>query len=184
MAIIYYPVETIASLLDLTVRRVQQLVKEGILPKPTERNKYDLVACVRAYVRYLRGGEIESDSHTQKTRLLKARAAKAEIEVQVMSGELLRFEDVEIVWMSVTGSIRSRLLSLPGKAAHAVLPLTTYQETEEELRGFVNELLTELATNDAEQLSDRFRKTDTTGDGTAAEPESKPVGGQVPEAKQ
>ena len=52
MASPLYPVKTIASILNLTERRVQQLAHEGIIPK-AERGKYDLIGCVRAYIKYL-----------------------------------------------------------------------------------------------------------------------------------
>ncbi len=43
-----HPVETIAKLLILTERRVQQLAREGILPK-AEHGRYELVPVVQAY---------------------------------------------------------------------------------------------------------------------------------------
>ena len=47
------PIAVIAKLLDLSERRVQQLSREGVIPKAT-RGQYDLVGSVRGYVRYLR----------------------------------------------------------------------------------------------------------------------------------
>ncbi len=48
-----YSLSTIAELLLLDERRVQQLSKAGRIPK-TSRGKYELVGCVQGYVRYLR----------------------------------------------------------------------------------------------------------------------------------
>ncbi len=47
------PIGVIAKLLDLSERRVQQLSREGVIPKAT-RGQYDLIGSVRGYVRYLR----------------------------------------------------------------------------------------------------------------------------------
>ena len=47
------PIGVIARLLDLSERRVQQLSREGVIPK-AERGQYDLIGSVRGYVRYLR----------------------------------------------------------------------------------------------------------------------------------
>jgi len=44
----------IAKLLDMTPRRVQQLVKEGILPKPIARGQYEIIPCVVAYIKHLK----------------------------------------------------------------------------------------------------------------------------------
>ncbi len=48
-----YSLSTIAELLLLDERRVQQLSKAGRIPKKS-RGKYELVGCVQGYVRYLR----------------------------------------------------------------------------------------------------------------------------------
>jgi len=47
------PIVVIARLLDLSERRIQQLSREGVIPK-AERGQYDLVGAVRGYVAYLR----------------------------------------------------------------------------------------------------------------------------------
>ncbi len=47
------PIGVIARLLDLSERRVQQLSREGVIPK-AERGQYDLVGAVRAYDANLR----------------------------------------------------------------------------------------------------------------------------------
>ena len=46
-----YGVDTISKLLLLTPRRIQQLVREGVLPR-SERGRYELVPVVQAYVGY------------------------------------------------------------------------------------------------------------------------------------
>jgi len=43
------PIGVIAKLLDLSERRVQQLSREGVIPK-AERGQYDLIGSVRGYV--------------------------------------------------------------------------------------------------------------------------------------
>jgi hypothetical protein len=48
-----YPAKTIAPLLDISERRVGQLVNEGIIPK-TERGRYELFPVVQGYVKFLR----------------------------------------------------------------------------------------------------------------------------------
>ena len=49
-----YPKETIASLLNLSERRVEQLAKQKVIPK-AGRGVFDLGPTVTAYVRYLQG---------------------------------------------------------------------------------------------------------------------------------
>ena len=54
------PLSTIAKLLDLTERRVNQLAKDGVLPK-SARGRYELVPVVRAYIRFLREKTVNTD---------------------------------------------------------------------------------------------------------------------------
>lgn len=75
-------VDTIAKLLDMTPRRVQQLANEGIIPKPEDRGQYEIVPCVVGYIKHIKGmlnGEA-GDLASEKTRLTKAQAEKTEIE--------------------------------------------------------------------------------------------------------
>lgn len=44
------PIGVISRLLDLSERRVQQLSREGVIPK-ANRGQYDLIGSVRGYVR-------------------------------------------------------------------------------------------------------------------------------------
>ena len=47
-----YPVDAIAKLLNISPRRIQQLVALEVIPRG-ERGRYDLLRCVRGYVMYL-----------------------------------------------------------------------------------------------------------------------------------
>ncbi len=65
-----YSVGVIAKLLNVSERRVQQMVKEKTIPK-AERGKYDLIGCVQGYVKYLQdlafGKDIvPTDIHTTR----------------------------------------------------------------------------------------------------------------------
>ena len=89
-----YPVSTIAKLFNLTERRVQQLAKDGVIPK-ANKGKYELVACVQGYIHYLQERAMGKDSapqdtYTERARLLKAQADKTELEVGTLKGNLLQ----------------------------------------------------------------------------------------------
>jgi hypothetical protein len=47
-------IREIALTLDLTTRRIRQLVSHGILPEAVSRGKYDFTACCNAYTAYQR----------------------------------------------------------------------------------------------------------------------------------
>lgn len=174
------PVLTLAKLFNLTDRRVQQLAKEGIIPK-AEKGKYDLVATTRAYIKYLQeratGRDIEpQDTYVERARLLKAQADKTELEVKSMNAEVIAADQVELLWAGLVSAFRSRMLALPVRCAHLVMTFKTYQEIEGCLRGHVNEALSELSRYDPEQSGIDIEESSEPGS-TAAATEDQPVGG-------
>ncbi|MGC0371850.1 MAG: hypothetical protein DGJ47_000551 [Rickettsiaceae bacterium] len=119
-----YSGEVIAKLLNLSVRRVQQLAKDDIIPK-SDKGKYDLVASVRGYIKYLYerayGQNKETiDSHAEKARLLKAQAEKAELELKIMQDKYMALAEIEFLWSGMLLSFRGKILSLPTKIVHKI----------------------------------------------------------------
>jgi phage terminase Nu1 subunit (DNA packaging protein) len=143
-----YPVGTIAKLFMVSERRVQQLVKLGIVPK-NEHGRYELVPAVQGYVRYLqeraqgRPGAPE-DYHQEKSRLVKLQADKAQLEVEELADQLVRADDVRKEWEEMLGDMKGRLLGLPSKAAPIVAPQSHPGDVLDVLEDLVNEALQEL----------------------------------------
>jgi phage terminase Nu1 subunit (DNA packaging protein) len=113
--------EAIAGLLNLTPRWVRQLAKEGVIPKP-ERGKYDLTGAVQGYVKYLQaradGRGVEGqDAHTERVRLVRARARRAELEADALEGTLLLENDVVFAWQQIISAFRARTLAIPSRLA-------------------------------------------------------------------
>lgn len=142
------PIDTICKLLDLTPQRVNQLAREGIVPKH-ERGRYELVPVVRAYIQYLRMGNLkkdlpEDDYTTHRMRLTRARADIMEMEKAQMEEKLIPAEDIENAWLEATANMRAKLLSLPTKAAAEVFAAETIAEVKSLLKEQIYESLTEL----------------------------------------
>lgn len=76
-----YPKETIAALLNISERRLEQLAKQKIIPK-AGRGVFDLGPTVQAYVRYLQGlssGALKASEPTElDRRLMEARVLERE----------------------------------------------------------------------------------------------------------
>lgn len=111
-----YPVATIAKLLLLSERRIQQLTKEGVIPK-AERGRYELAPAVQGYVRYLQervagsapaSGEI--DYHKEKARKTRAEADIAEMDAALRKGSTIDADEVRRGWQKVLGEVRANLL--------------------------------------------------------------------------
>ena len=143
------PLSTVAKLLDLTERRVNQLAKNGTLPKAA-RGRYELVPVVRAYIRYLREKSVNSDVGsddyaTHRARLTKAKADMAEMEREQMSNSLIPAEDVADAWEAMVSNMRAKILSIPTKVAASVFAANDVSDAKNILKEQINEGLAELA---------------------------------------
>lgn len=177
-------VETIAKLLDMTTRRVQQLATEGVVPKPEKKGQYEIVPCVVGYIRHLRGmlnGEA-GDLMAEKMRLTRAQADKTEIETARIKGELVSLADAERGWSALVGAFRAKLLSLPPRAAIALLNKATEPDAERILTDMVYEALAELSNWKPDDEDDAETSPATGGDDgrPAAVDDGEPVGGSPP----
>ena len=188
------PTAVIARLLDLTERRVQQLSREGVIPKG-EHGRYDLIGAVRGYVRYLRDLALRADAGVadygiERARLIKARADLAEMEAAQKRGELIPAHEVRHAWGEIVAHLRARLLVLPDKIAPIVHEASTIPQARDIVRKAVHEALADLATTEIAVALDPARPPGA-GDGgaggaedgdAAAGPDDQRLGRSKPEA--
>ena len=186
MAAASHSLKTISKLLDLSPRRVQQLVKEGIIPK-LERGRYELVPVVRAYIHYLRERNIQAgvvSLEEVRTRKIKAEAELAEIDLAQQRGETINGDAAAIVWGEVLGVAKSRLMSGPAKLAPIVAvedaPAICKALIEEQLFEVLDELADDIAVW-AEDAGSGLDEGGSAGIETAAEIDDQRVGRQPPE---
>jgi hypothetical protein len=186
MAAASHSLKTISKLLDLSPRRVQQLVKEGVIPK-MERGRYELVPVVRAYIHYLRERNIQAgvvSLEEVRTRKIKAEAELAEIDLAQQRGETINVDAAAIVWGEVLGVAKSRLLSIPAKLAPIVAvedaPAICKALIEEQVFEVLDELADDIAVW-AEDAGSGLDEDGSDGIEAAAEIDDERVGGQPPE---
>lgn len=94
------PVAHLAQYLDLTERRIQQLVTEGVIPKP-DAKQYRFLECVKGYNAYLQqcaAGKAVSDEAKEKQNaqigLLQAQRDSAQMELDKKRGALIPADEV------------------------------------------------------------------------------------------
>lgn len=191
------PIGVIAKLLDLSERRVQQLSREGVIPKAT-RGQYDLVGSVRGYVRYLRDQAVAAqagapDYAVERARLIRARADLSEMEAQEKRRSLIAADQIEAAWIAVLALLRTRLLALPDRLAPQAFDQSTVGDTRNLIRAAIREVLDDLAQPDIELETDvdleGVSDPETDGEGraggaqTAAGPDDQRLGGPEPAAE-
>jgi len=184
-----YPVSTIAKILNLTERRIQQLSQEGVIPK-NERGRYDLENSVRGYVQFLQdrasGQSLESaDYHKERARLTKLQADEKSLLLEQLRGKLLTVEDVSETWVEMITNARAKLLSLPNKMAGQVTGLQEMAEVEALLKTTIYEALTELAdpyneVDGADHNDTEFTTGDQPSVASTARSDGESMGGCLP----
>lgn len=145
-----YPVGVIAKLLLLTERRVQQLTKEGVIPK-ADRGRYELAPAVQGYIRYLQeravGREEDGSADWSKARAkhMRARAELAEIDLARAKGAVVPVEDVAAVVADEYARVRSRVMSIAPRLSVRLSLESDAAKVEAMIRAEASAALTELS---------------------------------------
>ena len=152
-----YPTATIAKLLDLSPRRIQQLVTEGVIPR-AERGRYALVPAVRGYINFLRERAVNADVGSDdigrhRARKLKAEADQLEMKSAQMRGELLPRGEVHHAVTGTLALVRSRILALPSTLAPLMAAEMTPAEALAPIKEACHDALDELGAIDIAGVS-------------------------------
>lgn len=141
---IHCSTRTIAGLLDLSQRRVQQLVNEGHIPRVCQ-GQFRLVPVVRGYIGYLRDNTTSSGLGSEKRRLLAARADLAELVVARRVGDLIPVQTVELEWSAIVVNFRNQMLALAARAAPLVVAAKDVHEAHSIIESLILQALEELS---------------------------------------
>lgn len=132
----------LAEVLAVDVRSIKNFVDEG-MPK-LARGKFDLRACVQWYVtrerEAAREGKGLSDLDLAKQRKELAQAAKAEIEVEQLRGEIIPLDVHEHRVEAIAARLATRIKGL-GRYIADVQRATTAVEAASVLDGISDDLL-------------------------------------------
>ncbi len=145
---------TMAAVLGLTVRRVQQLIQDGTL-QTESKGRILLIENVQRYISYAGNGRISEEEQKLEiakkaadVKIKKARADILRLEAEELKGNFHRSEDVEAITTDLVMSIRSMLTSLPGRLAVAVAQHDSAEECSIIIKEQINDVLNALAEYD------------------------------------
>ena len=147
-----YPVGTIAKLLMISERRVQQLTKDGVIPK-SERGRYELAPAVQGYIKFLSDrnlkvdGNVVIDFNAEKARKTKAEADLAEMEAAKTKGDLVLLRDVERGLEYAFAEIKTNLRSVPSRVVGRIVGETEEHKIKEAILDEIDNVLDSLAKN-------------------------------------
>lgn len=128
-----YRTEIIAKLFGISVRRIQQLTQEGVLPttETAEGRRYDLVPTIQSYVQYLSDkayGKNRSEKETElREQKIKAEIALKEsqgelhhLKTQIAAGKYIAIEDVTLDYQRFFVTFKKFAMSLPVRVMDAI----------------------------------------------------------------
>ena len=156
------PIGSLGRVLNLGDRRIQQLVKEGVLTKE-ERGRYPFLTNIKSYVMYLQSrvdgnasGVIDLDE--ARKRKLQAEAMLSELELQTAQGNTISVADHGDTIGKLGDTLKGRLLVMPSKLAPA-LALETKQGlckqiVEDEIRRTLKEIA-RVVSDDEHRIKER-----------------------------
>lgn len=148
--------KTLADLLMLDPRRIQQLAEEDIVKK-AKRGEYLLIPSIQGYITFIKeradGNTAEITDH--KTMLIKAKAEIAAMEAGEKRSELIPASQVQTAWETLVGHFRTKLLAMPEKIAARVLASTNVNQAREIIKRSVHEALAELSSTEIQIVEDK-----------------------------
>ncbi len=170
-------ISKLAELCGVSTRTVKKRC-EGLPERAGEKNAICFESTA-ALPRIL--GVISDDPDAQvgsfeieRTRLTKAQADKTEIEVAVLRAELIPAAVVERVQGQMISNTRSRVLSLPVKAA----PLLVNRKSETDIKTILTEMAHEVLAEMAAFSESDYVPERQQAVGATAEVDAEPMGGR------
>lgn len=142
-------VHTVADLLDVGPRRVQQFARDG-MPK-VARGKYDLRQCTRWYIGELialvpPNAAVRDEAYTEaRARKVAAEATLKELELKQELDRLIPIEDHLEVLGDALVILREGLLSAPARWASRLVGLKDQAAARVALEKVVEELMADLS---------------------------------------
>lgn len=135
-----------AQIVGLTVRRIQQLSAEGLIPK-TDKGKYDIAAAFPAYINHVKAqnsNSAETGYERHRARKMRAMAESAEIDLRKKKGELVEIEAIASQVKDEYVYVRQKLLGIPSKAALQLSSITDPVQIQAKLSDLINDALSDL----------------------------------------
>ena len=153
----------LARLIKLSERRIQQLVKEGVLTRESN-GKYPMVENIHRYIDYIgiRSRQQTDDELDQvdlnatykkeKIRLTKAQADYEEIKAKLATNQVIDVAQLELALANVFGLIQSKLLVVPERVENELIGETDKDKFHKILLEEIKEAMYEVTDGTEETL--------------------------------
>lgn len=103
-----------AKLLGVSEAWIGKLHKMEYVPK-AGRGKWNLVAVVQGYIRFLKDEDRRSSKSASASRMQDVKTARLEMQMQQERRELVPLEDTRLVLDTAAGLLKSSIMAVPAK---------------------------------------------------------------------
>jgi len=151
------PAAVVARVLVMSERRFYELLKRGVLPRSPVRGKYDLFACIRAYIEHMReqaAGRSSKDGDldivAERARLAREQADAMALKNAVTRGELVPAADIERAKVAIHSIVVPKILAVPRACARKVAREHEARACEAIIRAELHQALREISATELE----------------------------------
>lgn len=134
-------IDTAAALLELTPKRIRQLVQAGFI-KMHRRAHTTITSTVRGYIRFLKDEERKQTQTGAAERARDARAREIEQKIAERDRRLIPVEDAELAMQLLVGAVSKEM---DGMAARITRDLTLRRVIEADVHGAKTRIADALA---------------------------------------
>jgi hypothetical protein len=137
----YISANELAQILDITERRVNQIVTEKGTFQRRLNGKFEVVSCVEAYYRslFLEGLDLDRERALHE----RVKREKTELQLAKMKNEVHETTVIELVITNMLVTFRNRILGIPASLAPKLIKKTVPEINailQKELRSALSEL--------------------------------------------
>jgi phage terminase Nu1 subunit (DNA packaging protein) len=120
----------LAKHVDLSPKRIRQLVEEKVLPRRPDGN-FDLDTCRLRYIKYLRDEGRRVSKTAAASRTQELRGDEIELRLARERGKLIEFEEVELFITDITAALSAELSGVPAGCTRDLDLRKTIQEKQD-----------------------------------------------------
>ena len=138
----------LGAALCLSSQRINQLVKEGVLPAPFD-GRYSPKIAVGAYIKHLERKDEVSSKAGEEVKKYQLENELRLIKLQKIASKLVPIARVQQDWLEHSGRVRRGLLDLPGRLAGVFAAESDQARIFDLFSREIHQTLTELSTRPA-----------------------------------
>lgn len=145
----YYTARALGRVLGMGEEEILSMTRRGLIRQGlAENGLYTIEEAAREIIAALNRPEEQrrrADYQSERARLMRTKRLSAEYELGLQEGDLHRTDEIELAVSRILVSFKSKIRSIPSRAAPQCAKLSSREEIFDLLKRITDEALQELA---------------------------------------